>query len=383
MPAQFALHGNVVSTVTFGQSRRGHALGAHDAYSSQKRASSIGARFRGRFDPPANADTSIPWPNCSSSPYTVEDSLADTQSVNTARICIAEAQLENEVEFVNHDFKLVWSEEWRKHQPFNQMPYMLNKDTGYTIYESRAIAKYLMAKYKKTDLMPPMSETEKYGTFEQASSVEENDFDAHAGQLAAELIWAPVYGKQADPKRVEDLKAKLQKTLEGYERVLTKHTWVAGPEMTIADLFHLPNGTLAVLKDAAPGLTDGTLPHVTAWWAKLSNLPNWKKIEGEALEAMKAMGAHNTENGARIGAPRYISIGSTFQLPRDPRDGLTRINDTAKRLNSISRDCFEYGAYGLRDASQTLTASRLPPALVWFVCQRQREAVPPSMWPVC
>lgn len=88
-----------------------------------------------------NADTSIPWPNCSSSPYTVEDSLADTQSVNTARICIAEAQLENEVEFVNHDFKLVWSEEWRKHQPFNQMPYMLNKDTGYTIYESRAIAK--------------------------------------------------------------------------------------------------------------------------------------------------------------------------------------------------------------------------------------------------
>ena len=66
---------------------------------------------------------------------------ANLQSVNTARICIAEAKLENEVEFVNHEFKQVWSEEWRKHQPFNQMPYMLNNDTGYTIYESRAISK--------------------------------------------------------------------------------------------------------------------------------------------------------------------------------------------------------------------------------------------------
>lgn len=42
---------------------------------------------------------------------------------------------------MNHDFKRVWTEEWRKHQPFNQMPYMLDNETGYSIYESRAIAK--------------------------------------------------------------------------------------------------------------------------------------------------------------------------------------------------------------------------------------------------
>lgn len=148
-----------------------------------------------------------------------------------------------------------------------------------------------MAKYNKTDLMPPMSETEAWGTFEQASSVEENDFDAAAGALAGELIWGPAFGKQPDAARVDELKKKLQKVLEGYERVLTKHTFVAGPKMTIADLFHLPNGTLAVMKDAAPGLTDGTLPHVMEWWAKLSNLPAWKKIEDEVNAAMKAMAA--------------------------------------------------------------------------------------------
>lgn len=57
------------------------------------------------------------------------------------RVCIAQAGLESEVEFVNHDFKRVWTEEWRKHQPFNQMPYLLDNETGYNLYESRAIAK--------------------------------------------------------------------------------------------------------------------------------------------------------------------------------------------------------------------------------------------------
>lgn len=140
--------------------------------------------------------------------------------------------------------------------------------------------------------MPPMSEPEAWGTFEQASSVEENDFDAAAGALAGELIWGPAFGKPADPARVDELKKKLHKVLEGYERVLTKYTYVAGPKLTIADLFHLPNGSLAVMKDAAPGLTDGTLPHVMEWWAKISNLPAWKKIENEAKAAMQEMAAH-------------------------------------------------------------------------------------------
>lgn len=149
----------------------------------------------------------------------------------------------------------------------------------------------LMAKYNKSELMPPMFETETWGIFEQACSVEENDFDATAGALAGELIWGPAFGKPTDKARVEELSKKLDKILKGYERILTQHTWVAGPNMTIADLFHLPNGSLLVMKDAAPGLTDGTLPHVMEWWAKLSNLPKWKKIEEEAKGAMKALGA--------------------------------------------------------------------------------------------
>ena len=39
----------------------------------------------------------------------------------------------------------------------------------------------------------------------------------------------------------------LAKKLEGYERVLSKSKYLAGPEMTLADLFYLPYGTQAVV----------------------------------------------------------------------------------------------------------------------------------------
>lgn len=149
----------------------------------------------------------------------------------------------------------------------------------------------LMAKYKKTDLQPAQSDVEKWGIFEQASSVEENDFDALAGPLVFQLVFGPHFGLPTDEARVEDLKKKLHKKLEGYERILTQHTYVAGPNLTIVDLFHLPNGTILAGTGAVPALTDGTLPHVMEWWAKLSNLPAWKKINAEVQEAVSAMRA--------------------------------------------------------------------------------------------
>lgn len=69
-------------------------------------------------------------------------------------------------------------------------------------------------------------------------------------------------GGQTDHKRVEELKATLRMKLEGYERILNKHRYLAGDvcsshlhlvnadwlagsqEITLVDLFHLPYGTM-------------------------------------------------------------------------------------------------------------------------------------------
>ena len=50
----------------------------------------------------------------------------------------------------------------------------------------------------------------------------------------------------ADAAKVNDLKATLAKKLEGYERILSKHKYLAGDRLTLADLYHLTHGTLAV-----------------------------------------------------------------------------------------------------------------------------------------
>lgn len=80
-----------------------------------------------------------------------------------------------------------------------------------------------------------------------------------------------------DAAIVSTLEAGLANRLKGYEAILSKQKYVAGDELTIADLFHLPYGKMAVDLGSAPGLVDGSLPNVARWWKEISELESWKK----------------------------------------------------------------------------------------------------------
>jgi len=53
-------------------------------------------------------------------------------------------------------------------------------------------------------------------------------------------------GLETDDSIVAKNREILAKKLEGYERVLAKSKYLAGQELTLADMFHLPYGTQAV-----------------------------------------------------------------------------------------------------------------------------------------
>ncbi|CEL56959.1 Glutathione S-transferase PM239X14 OS=Arabidopsis thaliana PE=2 SV=1 [Rhizoctonia solani AG-1 IB] len=113
-------------------------------------------------------------------------------------------------------------------QPFGATPVLVDED-GTQLFESRAIARYLVAKYgKDSGLVPDQSDLKAYGLFEQAASIEYSIFEPNAGPLTYERVFPKMLGRQTDEKLAEKYTANLNAKLEGYERILSKQKYLAG-----------------------------------------------------------------------------------------------------------------------------------------------------------
>ncbi|KAI0701449.1 glutathione S-transferase [Cerioporus squamosus] len=190
-----------------------------------------------------------------------------------ARVVLEELNVPYEfvpIDFANREHK---SPAFVAIQPFGQVPYL--DDDGFKLYESRAIARYVALKYGGIGkLIPDPFDYEKTALFEQAASVELCDFDAIAGPLALEND----FGQQADKAAVERLTASLESKLAVYDTILGKSKYLAGDELTLADLFHLPYGSLFPQQNI-DFLESEKYPNVARWWKDISGRASWKKLK--------------------------------------------------------------------------------------------------------
>ncbi|CAF0999089.1 unnamed protein product [Rotaria sp. Silwood1] len=117
--------------------------------------------------------------------------------------------------------------------PFGVIPVLTDDD--FQIYESRAICRYLESKYKGSgaELIP--TDIKALGLFEQAASIEAFNFDPYASGII-------------------------------FERVFT-----------LADLFHLPYGSLLVAN--GEGHFFESRPYVKAWWNRITLRPSWIAVK--------------------------------------------------------------------------------------------------------
>ncbi|KAF8469882.1 glutathione S-transferase-like protein [Russula ochroleuca] len=182
-------------------------------------------------------------------------------------------------EFIAVDFKAAEHKQppHLQHHPYGQVPY-ISQDDGFELYESRAIARYLATIGSGTQLIP--TEPKAYAKFEQAASVEYAQFDPIASGIAWEKIIKPHFGKVTDEKRVEELVALLEIKLDGHEAILGKQKYLAGDEITLADLFHLPNGNI-VFERLEYGFLDKR-PNLQRWWKDISSRPSWQAVKDGA-----------------------------------------------------------------------------------------------------
>lgn len=172
-------------------------------------------------------------------------------------------------------------------------------DEGFILYESRAICRYIEDKYPNqgTPLVPTDSQGK--ALFEQAASIEYSNFDPFCSKAVAEMVFKPCarflplessfvnefflhrMGGQASNKVVfdeliETLSAKLDvyESILGNQRYLAGNVWslhaglhpfissdICSQEVTLADLFHIPYGTM--LAKAGSDLMTTKGPNVT------------------------------------------------------------------------------------------------------------------------
>ncbi|KAB5591145.1 hypothetical protein CTheo_5396 [Ceratobasidium theobromae] len=112
--------------------------------------------------------------------------------------------------------------------PFGAVPVLVDAD-GTQIYESRAIARYLVAKYSpNSSLLPSPTDPKAYGLFEQAESIEYSSFDPPAIAIYEEQIWAWIKKRDVNAELIEKYRNTLLDRLKGYERILSKQKYLAG-----------------------------------------------------------------------------------------------------------------------------------------------------------
>ncbi|GJJ13006.1 hypothetical protein Clacol_007255 [Clathrus columnatus] len=229
-------------------------------------------------------------------------------------------------------------------QPFGQIPVL--DDDGFLLSESRAICRYIAAKYADQgtpDLIPDGKDLKEMATFERALSVEATQF-IPVELLTFEVIFKPVHGGTPDPETINRLSQQIEKKLGAYERILSKSKYLAGDKLTLADLFHLPYAE-KLTKDVLPGvLESGKHPNVTRWWKEISARESWQAELDAAREEQadnsrayvrvkyraQRMRMNNLERNTRQSGDRMNNLNHTSQnsptgswmLPQKPKEHL-------------------------------------------------------------
>ncbi|KAJ7702561.1 glutathione S-transferase, partial [Mycena olivaceomarginata] len=141
---------------------------------------------------------------------------------------------------------------------------------------------YIEDKYPNqgTPLVPTDSRGK--ALFEQAASIEYSNFDPFCSKAVTEMGVQAVrpMGGQASNKAVfDELIETLSAKLDAYETILGNQRYLAGisQEVTLADLFHLPYGTM--LAKAGSDLMTTKGPNVTRWFNELCARPSWNTVK--------------------------------------------------------------------------------------------------------
>jgi len=157
-------------------------------------------------------------------------------------------------------------------QPFGQIPAL--QDGDFTVYESRAIARYVNAT-RGNKLVP--ADAKKAAIMEQWISLEQGTITPEVSGIVGQRIFAPMFGGKTDEAQVKKHEEKAKLGLDIMDAHLAKNQYLAGDAFSLADVYFMPYTALLL------GTPEKTLiesrPNISAWWKRVSERPTWIKTQ--------------------------------------------------------------------------------------------------------
>lgn len=156
-----------------------------------------------------------------------------------------------------------------KRHPWGKIP-VVTFPEGFTLYESRAICKYLARRYS-FPLLPPDSDMEAAALFDQAQSAEMLYFAEPAGRISFEKFAKKIMGLPSNDAVVSEALSSVEVFFDIAERLLQHKDYMAGSNFTLMDIYYIP----LIQRLFACGYGDVILSRkaVSAWWGRCMRRP--------------------------------------------------------------------------------------------------------------
>lgn len=149
-------------------------------------------------------------------------------------------------------------------QPFGKVPAF--EHDGFALYETVAIARYIDEAFPGPKLQP--ADVRQRARMQQAISVIDSyTYTPCITHIAVQRLIQPMMGGQTDVAVVEKALPNARKALKALSDILGGGKWLAGPELSLADLHLIP--IMAYFSQTPEGQKlAAELPSLNDWWRR-------------------------------------------------------------------------------------------------------------------
>ncbi len=159
-----------------------------------------------------------------------------------------------------------------KLHPFGVVPVL--DDDGFMLYESRAICRYLDAKFPNPSLVPKNPQA--LAKMEQWISVEHSYLASAAGKIFVQKVLNPMRGIPTDLLALNSGKKETEMIFGLLDNQLRTQPYLAGEEFTLADVFFMPY--YHQLESSKELNLLASFVYLNAWWNKVNKRSSLNNI---------------------------------------------------------------------------------------------------------